>query len=108
GWFNRRTIKDVERHVRLQRKIITEALQTLSDDGEIVYSTCSLEPEENEFNIDWAVKDLDAEVVPVDCFGEKASTNIFGVELDDAIADCRRIWPGNTQGFFVCKLRKRS
>ena len=108
SWFNRRTIKDVERHVRLQRKIITEALQTLSDDGEIVYSTCSLEPEENEFNIDWAVKDLDAEVVPVDCFGEKASTNIFGVELDDAIADCKRIWPGTTQGFFVCKLRKRS
>lgn len=108
GWFKRRTIKDVERHMRLQREIITEALQTLRDDGEIVYSTCSLEPEENEFNIDWAVKNLNVEVVPVDCFGEKAPTNIFGVELDDSIADCKRIWPGNTQGFFVCKFRRIS
>ena len=107
GWFSRRTINDVERHARLQRKILAEAVQILKADGEIVYSTCSLEPEENEFNVDWAVQTLDVELVDSDCYGEPAPTKIFGVELDGSIAKCKRIWPGLTQGFFVCKLRRK-
>jgi NOL1/NOP2/sun family putative RNA methylase len=106
NWFDRRTIKDVEKNAKLQREILTEAAEVLRDDGEIVYATCSLEPEENEMNIDWAIKNLNLHVEKINCYGEKALTNIFGKKLDGSIADCRRIWPGQTQGFFVCKLRR--
>jgi len=106
-WFSRRTIKDVEKNAKLQREILAEAAEILKDDGEIVYSTCSLEPEENELNIEWAIENLNLQVEKINCYGEKALTNIFGKQLDISIENCKRIWPGQTQGFFVCKLKKR-
>ncbi|MGC8998855.1 MAG: RsmB/NOP family class I SAM-dependent RNA methyltransferase [Candidatus Bathyarchaeia archaeon] len=106
-WFRRRTLADVERNAKLQREILAESVKALKDDGEIVYATCSLEPEEDELNIDWAVKNLGLETVEVECYGEEAPTEIFGKRLDDSIRNCRRIWPDKTQGFFVCKLKKR-
>jgi NOL1/NOP2/sun family putative RNA methylase len=107
NWFNRRTINDVERNATLQREILAETVKTSKDNSEIVYSTCSLEPEENELNIDWAVRTLSVQVEEIDCYGQKALTNVFGKHLDSSIERCRRIWPGQTQGFFVCKLKRR-
>jgi NOL1/NOP2/sun family putative RNA methylase len=106
-WFRRRTIEDVGRNAALQREILAEAVRILKDDGEIVYSTCTLEPEENELNIDWAIEHLGLQTEPVECYGKPASTGVFGKQLKDSIANCRRIWPGLTQGFFVCRLKKR-
>jgi NOL1/NOP2/sun family putative RNA methylase len=106
-WFRRRTFVDVKRNARVQRSILEEATNCLAPNGEIVYSTCSLEPEEDEFNIDWAVNNLGLQIQVVDCIGEEGLTEVFGQKLDDSIARCRRIWPGDTQGFFVCKLKKR-
>lgn len=106
-WFKKRTNKDVERNARLQREILTEAAKVLKNNGEIVYATCSLEPEENELNIDWATKNLNLQLEKISCYGEKALTNVFGKKLDSSIEHCRRIWPAQTQGFFVCKLKKR-
>ena len=106
-WFERRTLEDVERNARLQREILAEAAACLSDEGEIVYSTCSLEPEENEVNIDWAIKHLSLQIEEIDCHGQKGLTEVFGSQLDGSVARCRRIWPAETRGFFVCKLKKR-
>lgn len=105
-WFRRRTMRDILRNSKIQREILAEAAEILKDDGEIIYSTCSLEPEENEFNIDWAVKNLNLQVIDVEAYGERAKTEIFGEKLSESIAGCRRIWPGETQGFFLCKLIK--
>jgi NOL1/NOP2/sun family putative RNA methylase len=106
-WFNRRALKDVKRNAKLQREILAEAAKVLGDEGEIVYATCSLEPEENELNIDRAIKNLNLQVEEINCYGERALTKIFGKRLDSSVEKCRRIWPGKTQGFFVCKLKKR-
>jgi 16S rRNA C967 or C1407 C5-methylase (RsmB/RsmF family) len=105
-WFERRTIEDVKRTVKLQREILAEAVNVLAEDGEIVYSTCSLEPEEDELNMDWAIKELKLKIEKVNCYGEKSPINIFGKKLDSQIGNCKRIWPGKTQGFFVCKLKR--
>lgn len=107
-WFKNRTLKDVERNAALQREILAEAIKVVKPEGEIVYSTCSLEPEENELNIDWAIKNLNLKTENLDCYGEQAPTEIFGKKLDGSIENCRRIWPGPTQGFFVCKLTRRA
>jgi NOL1/NOP2/sun family putative RNA methylase len=106
-WFKQRTLKDVKRNAKLQREILAEVAANLRDDGEIVYSTCSLEPEENEVNMDWAVKHLNLQTEEVDCYGQEGLSEVFGNRLDISVKRCRRIWPGETQGFFVCKLKKR-
>ena len=107
NWFKRRTIKDVQRNATVQREILTETMKMLKPCGEIVYSTCSLEPEENELNIDWAIKNLNLQVQEINCHGQEALTNLFGKQLDRSIENARRIWPGQTQGFFICRLKRR-
>ncbi len=105
-WLYRRTLADVERNAKVQREILSEATKCLAADGEMVYSTCSLEPEEDELNMDWAVKNLGLQIQPIDCIGVEGLTEVFGRKLDAQIANCRRIWPQKTQGFFACKLKK--
>jgi NOL1/NOP2/sun family putative RNA methylase len=106
-WFERRAIRDVGRNAKLQREILTETARCLKDEGEIVYSTCSLEPEEDELNMDWAIKNLDLQIEKIDSPGQNGVTDVFGRVLDSSISFSKRIWPKDTQGFFVCKLKKR-
>ena len=106
-WFQNRTLTDVERNARLQREILMKATECLTDDGEIVYSTCSLEPEENELNIDWAIHRLNLQPVEINCpSGTSGLTRVFDKQLDPSLALSRRFWPDPTQGFFVCKLKR--
>ena len=105
-WFSRRTLADIERNAMVQKAILAEATTCLAEDGEIVYSTCSLEPEEDELNIDWAVKNLGVKTQRINCLGSDGLTEVFSRKLDAQVAFCRRIWPSETQGFFVCKLKK--
>lgn len=44
----RTTLEDIQRFPGLQRQILKNALEHLQPGGRLVYSTCSLEPEENE------------------------------------------------------------
>ncbi|HVO37314.1 MAG TPA: RsmB/NOP family class I SAM-dependent RNA methyltransferase [Candidatus Acidoferrum sp.] len=109
NWFHRRMVEDVERNAALQREILEEAAKVMKDNGEIVYSTCSLEPEEDELNIDWAIKNMNLRTESLNIsYGEKGLTKVFGKKLDSSVENCRRIWPEKTQGFFVCKLVRRS
>ena len=45
--------KKIERLSRLQKNILSEAYKLLNSGGTIVYSTCTLAPEENEANVDF-------------------------------------------------------
>ncbi len=107
-WFKHRTIADVERNAKLQREILVKTADCLSPEGEIVYSTCSLEPEEDELNMDWAVRNLNLQIEEINCPGQKGLINVFGKRLDLTVERCRRFWPGETQGFFICKLTRRN
>ncbi len=107
-WFYRRTFEDVERNAEVQKAILKETATCLADGGEIVYSTCSLEPEEDELNMDWAIKNLGLQIQKVDCIGSNGLTEVFGKKLDATMALCKRLWPGETQGFFVCKLKREA
>ncbi|MCW3999641.1 MAG: RsmB/NOP family class I SAM-dependent RNA methyltransferase [Candidatus Bathyarchaeota archaeon] len=108
NWFSNRTLKDVERNAAVQKELLKAAAECLSSQGELVYSTCSLEPEEDELNMDWAIRNLNLSIEPISCFGSEGLLEVFGKHLDSSVANCRRIWPDQTQGFFVAKLKKRS
>ena len=58
--------EDLDRQSERQRAILSGALHRLAPGGRLVYSSCSLEPEENEQVIDAVVKSPEFLRVPVD------------------------------------------
>jgi NOL1/NOP2/sun family putative RNA methylase len=94
---------------KLQKRILISASKCLEENGELVYSTCSLEPEENEENIDFAVKELGlaTENIEVNFPFKPAILEWEERKYDDSVDKAVRIIPTNkTEGFFICKLRK--
>ena len=102
-----RTMEDVKFCQNLQMKLLEKGLSVLKKGGILVYSTCSLEPEENEFVIQWVLDNFDVELLPLR-YGEPALTKPFGIELSEEIRKARRFYPDKhgTSGFFVAKIKK--
>jgi len=97
----------------LQKQLLNSAVHVLKPGGTLVYSTCSLEPEENEENVDYAVRKLGLKTEQINLTGFKTRPGITsweGKEFDNSVKNCIRIYPqdNNTEGFFVTKLVKES
>lgn len=106
-WFSRRTLRDVEANAARQRRLLGRAVELLELGGRLLYSTCSLEPEEDELNIQWLLENHEVDLLPVEGPGDPGLTYIKGVELDPRVSRCRRLWPGGgTQGFFLAEAVK--
>ncbi|WIY52807.1 RsmB/NOP family class I SAM-dependent RNA methyltransferase [Devosia sp. YIM 151766] len=54
----RRSASDIASRVRLQQGLLTNAFRCLEPGGTLLYCTCSLEPEEGESQVDWALNAL--------------------------------------------------
>jgi NOL1/NOP2/sun family putative RNA methylase len=92
---------------RLQRRLLASGVQALKPGGVLVYSTCTLNLEENERMIQWALESLPLEVqrMPVAVHGAWQGVSRG---LDPCISSAIRIFPDvRREGFFVCRLRKR-
>ncbi|MCX6649042.1 MAG: RsmB/NOP family class I SAM-dependent RNA methyltransferase [Candidatus Bathyarchaeota archaeon] len=107
-WFRKRDIGDVEKNSLEQRRLLGAAVGLLKQGGTLVYTTCSLEPEEDELNVQWLLENHDVKVEEVGGPGSPALTEVLGRSLSPEIAKCRRFWPDETgtQGFFVAKVVK--
>lgn len=109
-WFEKRDIEGVRENAKLQKELLKEAVKSLKTGGLLVYSTCSLEPEENELNIAWALENLPVELQETGLhIGNEGLASIFGEKLNDKIKKCRRFWPWKTgtEGFFIAKMVKK-
>lgn len=98
-WFEKRSIEGVKQMAKTQKALIKQASLLLRPEGTLVYSTCSLEPEENEEVIEWAVDNLKLKLVDTGLkIGQPGTTK--------KTALCKRFWPDTegTQGFFIAKL----
>jgi 16S rRNA C967 or C1407 C5-methylase (RsmB/RsmF family) len=104
SWFNKRSIRDVEANASEQRRLLGAALGLLKPRGVLVYTTCSLEPEEDEFNIQWLLDNHDAELVEVEGPGSPALTEAMGISLSNS-GDVPEVLAGRDEpGFFVAKV----
>ena len=111
NYFTKKTVAGIEQRARLQKELLKSAYKSLKQDGILVYSTCSLEPEENELIIDWFLEkfeDMQLQETGL-TIGDKGLTKVFDQELNKEIEKTRRFWPHKTktQGFFIAKLHKK-
>ena len=91
-------LKDVQ---GLQKQILNTVWKYVKKDGILMYSTCTVNKEENEKQVQWIVENLPFEVVSMkEELPEeiKAEEGEFGLQLLPGIH--------KTDGFFLCKLRR--
>ncbi len=103
----------VRRMVMEQRGVLEQGWKLLKPGGELVYSTCTLEPEEDEGQISaFLEKHPEAELVPISLNIKRspAVLSFDGKDYNPAVEGCLRIGPqdNDTEGFFVAKLRKKA
>lgn len=95
---------------KLQKSLLMAAYKAVKRGGVVVYSTCTLEPMENEEVVDYLLRNSDAEVerINLPIKSVKPFTKFDGKEFLQEVKECLRIHPQNndTEGFFVAKLRK--
>ncbi|MBI4450612.1 RsmB/NOP family class I SAM-dependent RNA methyltransferase, partial [Candidatus Woesearchaeota archaeon] len=108
-WFGKHDSAVFRKNSEEQKRILSAAVAATKKGGSVVYATCSLEPEENESVIDWALRNLPVKAEPVDLsLGDSGLTNPFGRTLHKDVSMSKRFWPHKTgtEGFFIAKLRK--
>ena len=95
-----------------QRRLAAAALKILKVGGEMIYSTCTLSPEEDEEVIDFLIKNFDIKVeeiklpIKLRC----GVCEFEGRQYSKEIEKTCRLYPhdNDTDGFFLCKIRKLS
>ena len=101
---------------RIQISLIERAASLLAPGGTLVYSTCSMDPRENEAVVEHLLH-LRAPLEPVDLsswakrFGDASAPGVAafrGTTYGAFTAACLRLWPTEAhEGFFVSMVRRK-
>jgi len=100
------------RHLAItQRQLIETGFTVLKKGGTLVYSTCSLEPEENEDIVNFLINkydDAQLEEIKLPIKRSPAVLEFENKTYNEEVSKCLRIWPqdNDTEGFFIAKIRK--
>jgi NOL1/NOP2/sun family putative RNA methylase len=105
-----RKLKDIFRHVKKQKMLLESAWKQLKPNGTLVYSTCSLEPEEGEVQInnflEKHVEEAKLQPVPFN-IGLPGNKTNWQSPLHHQLEKTKRIFPDTgCDGFFVAILKK--
>ena len=94
--------KLVEKSSKTQLTLLRKALKILKPGKELVYSTCSILAEENEDIINTILKEVDAEIIPIDFIG-KDEIELLPTKIQGTMCVAQNEF---YEGFFVAKIRK--
>lgn len=99
--------KKVKDLTKLQKKLFESAYNALKPNGIMVYSTCTLNEDENELVLDWALEKFNLKMLDINLELKEANKG-FNENVNKTINKAIRILPSkNTEGFFVAKLMKK-
>ena len=93
----------VNRTIKFQKELITEAIKHLNSGGELIYSTCSILKEENEEILKSILTDPTLSLVPITEL-DLAELPVLPSTLDNVITICPNEY---FEGFFVSKIHKQ-
>ena len=110
-----RPITEREEKALAQRQtaLLESALKALRPGGQIVYSTCTLSPDEDEAVVDSVLRTFPGKVHVCDAadrlpWPAPGLTSAYGNDFDSSLKGAVRLWPHRyeTAGFFACLLEK--
>jgi NOL1/NOP2/sun family putative RNA methylase len=92
----------------LQKKIILRGFDLLEENGEMLYATCTYNPEENETVVEFLLRHRRAELLPirVGCSYESGLGHWKGEAYDQQMEKTARFYPHriNSVGFFMARI----
>ncbi|NPD87939.1 MAG: RsmB/NOP family class I SAM-dependent RNA methyltransferase [Asgard group archaeon] len=99
---------DIMNYHSNQVSLLSETIKTVKPGGELVYCTCSLEPEENELVISKILEQETVQLVEIDLEGNPGIIDFEDYNINPQIAKTRRLYPHKTsgEGFFIAKMVK--
>ena len=97
------TSKLIEKSIKAQMALLKKALTILKPGREMVYSTCSILACENEDVVNKILKEVNAEIVPIE-IDKMEELPMLPVRIPGTICVCPNEF---YEGFFIAKLRKR-
>lgn len=99
--------RDLGHLLPLQRALINAAYEVLKPGGVLVYATCSLLAEENEFIVQELLERENARLLKIK-HGSPAFDKPYGRRINRQMKRARRFypWEHSCQGFFVAKIQK--
>jgi len=105
-------INMIRKIAAVQKQLALAAFKILKVGGEMIYSTCTLGPEEDEMIVNALIENYDVEVEQI-ALPLKFRPGVCeweGNELSGELSKCLRLYPqdNNTDGFFVAKIKKLS
>ena len=107
------TQKEINSLARRQSRLLTSAIHALKPGGQVVYSTCTLTPEENEGVLDHVLSTF-SDTIQIDPLDQIISIPVPGLSsyqektFHPQVKNAARLWPFSfgTAGFFAARLTK--
>jgi NOL1/NOP2/sun family putative RNA methylase len=106
------SVAAIQRFPSIQKRLILAGYLALRPGGQMVYSTCTVAPEENESVVAHLLaRQPEAEVCEAELPGLAMRPGLHGwerVQFPEAVGRCRRILPqdNDTEPFFVALIRR--
>ncbi|MCS7122315.1 MAG: NOL1/NOP2/sun family putative RNA methylase [Archaeoglobaceae archaeon] len=103
-------LKEVYSLSKLQKDLLSAAIQATETGGTIVYSTCTVDPLENEEVVDFALRNFEVKIENVELPVKRTEPilEFEGKKYEEEVKKCLRIHPqdNDSEAFFVAKLKK--
>ena len=91
----------IEKSKKTQLALLRKALKLLKPNQEMIYSTCSILKEENEFILETIKKEFDISIIPISLNDEHIC--LLPTKIEGVICVCPNEY---YEGFFIAKIRK--
>lgn len=102
----------IKKFSRIQKQLIESAFNSLIPGGAMVYSTCTLEVEEDEEVIQYLIekfpKQLEIEKISLPLKERPGLKSWDNKKFDKQMQNCAKFWPqdNGSEGFFIAKIHK--